>query len=220
MIITDSKKVYPEFKLFKDIYTRIKISDAVTFSKGDTAASINLTFSKDSPFYILTGKLSGSTEFINWTNLGNDTTLSISDINSISKCLKKNAISVEYDNSSFKFNFKDKEDNDVNVTSAPINNVSFTSPFKNIEYIEKELSPDIFRDDLIRIYRSGDEIVDLKTQDSEILLELPRTSVLSFQPKSEKVVIRFTKNPDVDKKYVEIESTYENLTLVQLFATV
>ena len=220
MIITDIKQTYPEFKLFKDIYTRIKISESVTFSKGDTSDSINLTFSKDSPFYILTGKLSGTTEFIKWTNSGNDTTLLISDINSISKCLKKNVSSIEYDASIFKFNFKDKEDNDTHIIACPINNYSFKTPFKSIEYIEKELSSDIFRDDLIRIYRSGDEIVDLKTPDSELLLEIPRTSVLSFQPKAEKVIIRFTKCPNVDRKYVEVETTYENLTLTQIFATV
>lgn len=219
--VNDIKTVYPEFKSFKDIYTRLKVSETVYFrgNKLLYSDSVILGFGSDSPFYRLYGKWENSTKFGEWLRNGKTVSTSIDNINSIAKCLKKNAASIEYDDKKFAFCFNDKDGNpQVVELEDTFREILFESPFKNIEFIEKILESSLFEDDLIRIYRYGDELTLEKTDD--LLLEVPRTSVLSFQPKSENIVIRFTKNPEKCRKYVEIESTYEGLTLTQLFATI
>lgn len=215
--ITDIKKVYPEFKSFKDVYTRLKVSEKVLFTSDNN--KIILGFNEDSPFYRLYGEWDINTEFGNWIKNGKSVSMSIDNINLIAKCLKKNALSIDFDSDKFTFNFNDKDAN--NVTIDFINDskmTTFKSPFKSIDFLEIELDTVLFEDDLIRIYRNNDTLTTDKI--GELLIEVPRTSLLSFQPKSEKVKIRFTKNSEVSRKYVEIETTYEGLTLTQLFATI
>lgn len=221
MQLTDIKQVYPEFKAFKDVYTRLKIADSVRLSSSE--GCINLDFAKESPFYRLYGKWEVDTELSKWIISGASCEILLQDANLIAKCLKKNAKTVESDDNAFTFKFifkfLNEEENERSVVLQNSGDCNvFKSPFLSIEYNEVVMSPQIFEDDLIRLYQDGNTLTTERTD--ILILEVPRTSILSFQPKATEVTVRFTKNPEFDRKYVEVESTYEGLTLTQLFATI
>ena len=62
--LTEPKLVYPEFKYFKNIYTQINIANEVYLSGEDDL--VRLYFSKDSDFYLISGKITAETEFFKW----------------------------------------------------------------------------------------------------------------------------------------------------------
>lgn len=214
MIITDIKQIYPEFKMFKEMYTRLKVSSQIYFYNNN---GVSLEFAKDNAFYRLSGNLLKDSIFCTWIKSGCGALIDIEDINKIAKCLKKNVQSIEYDNTKFIFKFSDKDGNDNSIEIKNISMNTYTSPFRVIKYVERDVDGLLFSDDLIRLYWDGNSVVTERKD--VLLLELPRTTVLVTQ-KDATYKVRFTENPEVDKKYVEIESSTDELKMTQIFATI
>lgn len=216
--ITDVKEVHAEFKYFKNIYTKINISDKIQFKGNDTENCVDMVFIRDSKFSNLIGRLSGDTYFLSWLKESNKIVeLTLEDINLIQKTLKKNVIKIEYDERYFSFNFKDKEENEHEIIVEVLDRgISFNViNFKN----ELEIPASYLASDIVQVFNNNGEISETRTKDK--IIEIPRDRINSII-KDTPLRIKFTEKTIDGSRYVSLSSKNDilGLQLEEIFKTI
>lgn len=227
MVLTaESKNLYNEFKAFKNIYTSINISEGVYFL-ANNLGGINLLFSQDSVFYSLFGEWRVDTEFSKWLQHEKYCVyFELSEINQISKCLKKNAVSVEFEGRTCKFEFNDKDGNLVVIKKGPINLQvqksieARISQYNQIPMKTVFLEDKYFEDDIFEVFLKDEKEVALERTDDK-LLEIPSDRIKS-KIKNSNATISFSELTRLNNRYVKLSFTSEelSLTLNQMFLTI
>ena len=228
-VITDTKQVYPEFKLFKEFYTRIKIAEKVTFY-GENG-KVYLLFPQESPYFIVSGELKLTSEFTKWVCKDNKiVTMLLSDINSISKALKKNVISVSYTETEFTFKFNEKNNDELLETELTyVSEKSSEMAKLQLKYndICSKLTMHVdgdgyFNDELTRTFISADELVISNDPIGEKFLEIPTAKIMSLQKgKMNSCSIDYSyKVSDKVGRYIRISSEADDLKLSQILLTI
>lgn len=220
MEITDIKKVYPEFKFFKDIYTSINKTPDIIFHANNGKITFELINGDDSQYSILYGSfLTISTEFLKWIITSDcKVTATLDDINILAKCLKKNAKTIMADDNTFTFNVitKDGESKSICFTKEKdIPNLKVSNIIKQLKY-SSELPNSFINKEILMVYLKDNKISD--DENDEKLLEIPSKKVLSSL-KNGKYTIKYSDRIGISK-YVMISCTNESLCLNQIFATV
>lgn len=222
---TDAKVIYPEFKYFKNIYTTINIADSVTFFPYDH--KIYMIFSKDSPYYILTGSLKQNSIFTKWIRTVNSVTMNLSQINILAKTLKKNAVEISFENENF-FKFTYLEKDSGNQTEIILNNdTTFNKEdvinnYINLNFTEEhELSDSFINNEICIIYKNSEgKITSDRTKDK--VIEIPSARIRSLIKNGKNKVHICERNILKGSRLIVIESNNDdlNLTLRQVFNTI
>lgn len=222
-IITDTKSVYPEFKFFKNIYVSLNVSEYCTFRWEEKTQKIFLSFSNDSNYYLIAGEISGNTEFFNWLKtINGGVSISLSSISIISKTLKKNAVSIEFENGNyFIFKYLDKESgNELSIKLEPN---KYDNTIDLIHYnlsTEFELSNDFLKNEICTIFRNEDgNLTSERTKDK--ILEIPTARIKSLLKNSKNKLLMSDRDIN-GNRYVAITSSNDeiNLSLTQIFKTI
>ena len=216
--LNDIKLIYPTFKWFKDNYSILnKATRVLLCGQSDV---VKMYFNKDSDYYLLCGEITANNYFSNWLN-GKNVWLSLSDILLLHKCLKKNAISIEYDDESFSLKFTDKEENTHDVKLVNISDISdvrrhidvLSYLTTDIPFDESRLNSEIFT-----AYEKDGELIFKHEEGYEKILEHPSKKFIATQ-KNSTYSLSFSKIYG-NIRYVSLNSYTENITLRQLFATI
>lgn len=220
--ISDAKTVYSEFKEFKNIYTSINNGATLRiFADGD---KIRLLFDK-SEFSILSGRWDHTGEFGKWIIRNKIyTEVSLENFKELARTLKKNVGEIEYDETTFTFNFIDKDGSSKDVR--------FENKTPDLEFINKyrllsalcsvreDLDDKLFEDSLFRVYLTDTgDIVEEKNGSK--LLEIPANRILSLIKNGKKYIQYSIKN-EKGFRYVSVGSSSSELglTLEQFFQTI
>lgn len=221
--ITESKQVYPEFKFFKSIYTTLNIAESIIMIPQKN--NIFLLFSKDSQYYNLQGTLEGNTIFFNWLKTIDSCKITLSEINILGKCLKKNAISIEYEDKhyfSFKYIEKDTEiEKEIKIFNNLNENYSLDiEKFKddNFEFVYT-LSDNFTKSEICTVFRDNNEITTSRSKDK--IIEIPSARIKSIIKNGENKIFVSDRNID-GNRFIKIKSTNKdlNLSLEQIFKTI
>ena len=220
MEITDIKKVYPEFKFFKDIYTSINKAPAVVCHVNDGKLVFEFLGMNDAEFSLVYGKFTKiQTEFLKWL-VSSDCTLQLNmdDVNLLAKCLKKNIQKITYDEENFSFYFLDKEGNSnkINFTKSSPSKLEKINKINSMIKYSEELPEKFLSKDILVVYLKNNKITD--DENYEKLLEIPSKKVESSL-KNGKYQISYSDRIGISK-YVKISCENEILRLSQIFATV
>jgi len=218
-LITDPKAVFPEFKYFKNLYVPLNIAEKITFSAIDGHAM--LKFSDDNEYYKMYGELlDTSSMFMQWLlQYINTVTINYSDIQMIGKCLKKNAIEIEYDSKHFKYKFniqnKDGELEEKEVLLRASNTViDFEcQEFDAVLTNSGILTDDYLKGDVCEIYRKDDGTIT-NERTNEKLLEIPVAKIESLL-KNGNNLFSFSDVNNKNQRYVSITSSTDALKLTQ-----
>lgn len=222
--LTEPKLVYPEFKYFKSIYTQINIANEVYLSGEDDL--VRLYFSKDSDFYLISGKITAETEFCRWLKkYGKTIKASLEDLILIGKTLKKNAASIEYTENYFKFSI-------INSDSCETTDILFKeeelpkelkSQIKNFSKklsVEEELTESYFLDDICTVYLDTSKKIT-QNRTSVKIIDIPTARIKSLIKDSKKELL-FSEIQENGQRFVAIKSSNEELQLEleQFFITI
>ena len=215
--ITEEKLIYPDFKYFKSIYTQINMGNIIYLTgKNDY---VELVYQRDSTFYILTGKLFGNIELFNWLKRTKNTIKTeIDKIVELGKeVLKKNVISIEYDDNTFIYNYSLKDGTTVRREFS-----SCQPPEMKTIIYQKYFSLDssFISEDICEIFiDKNSNITNERTSDK--LIEIPTNRILSLVKDGTNSVF-FTEKNQAGQRYVSIKSRNENLgvELCQEFLTI
>lgn len=220
-IIDNQKDAYNEFKLFKNLYTRIKISSKVYLIGEDN--KVKIIFSKDN-FFILIGEITAESEFINWIKDGKKVVLNMDDVKELKSCLKKQVVSVEFNEDNVIFKFLEKENN--NEKTIIFNADGFSDNVLNIvnninksyDFIEKPVLEEWVNSEIIKLFIDNGKITQTRTTDK--LIEIPVSKVYSIQPNSKINIFYASSRTKNGERYVKIESETDDLKLEQIFLTI
>jgi len=213
-----NKEIFEVVKYFQEIYTSINNEDEILFS------SLSF-FYKASPHYILHGSLveKENNVFISWAK---DKTflLKLSDISDLRNCLKKNVVSLDFDDESFKLIYKDKEEKEKVFLCSKTDVHSYAETVSKIQRINKEIS---FEMELTESFVKDMEILEVYLKDSSItqernsdkVIEIPTKRIISLL-KGSAYFIRFSSKNDEGRRYVDISSKGEYVNMDQIFATI
>ena len=228
-VITENKLVYPEYKLFKEFYTRIKFADKVTFYGMN--GKVLLIFPQDTPYFIVTGELKLTSEFTKWLVKDNKSvTIPLVEINAISKALKKNVESVSYDDNSFTFKFNEKvgdglESREFTYTNKE--NAEVAALRLKYDSICSNLSMHVddsnyFDDELTRTFITPADVTVSNDNVGEKFLEIPTAKLVSLQKgKMNKCYVDYScKISDKMGRYIRVTSEADDLNLSQILLTI
>lgn len=165
-----------EYKFFKNIYSQINIADSVSFIGKNN--KVYLLFSRDSSFYILSGEIDANIEFLKWIKEHNYTiTMSLVQINTLSKLLKKNIVGAEYDEDKFVFKYL-LEDCEFEYTCTNDEELKEIKDY-NLIY-EFKLIEDDLNKDVLEIYLSDGQATREQTNEKLIEIATTKTSIKSL----------------------------------------
>jgi len=158
MRITESKLVYPDFKQIKGIFTSINKAEQIIFYGKN--GKVNLLFSKDSNYFILSGSIdSANTEFFKWL-IDNDKTVVIdaSVLRNIASTLKRDALALDYDDNKFTFVIGTEEVFEevelTNVTSYENDKTKLEAILSKLVHSKSYSADDeIIKDDILNSFR-------------------------------------------------------------------
>lgn len=224
--ITETKELYEEFKYFKNIYTKINLSKYIQLLGDKENDVVYINFVRDTVFSNLIGKLTGNTHFLNWLKEDNKSIIiSLETINELSKTLKKNVVSVSYDDDEFIFKFNDKEDQARTVvikrdTTKETERIiaafhTLIVKFDN----DYKLSDDFLNSDILEVFHENGNIGRNRTKDK--VIEIPKARLNSYI-KDEDLILKFSDKNEIGARFVSISSKSEKLglELVEIFQTI
>jgi hypothetical protein len=213
--LIDIKTIYNDFKYFKSIYTQINIdSEAYLIGQKDY---VELVYDRASSFYILTGKLFGDIELLKWLKTGKTIKVQIANLVDLGKVLKKNVISIQYDDNTFIYEYKAKDTEEIiklefTVCNPPsVTNIAYTNQFK--------LDKKFFESDICEIFNKDGKLTEERTSDK--IIEIPTNRILSIVKDGENTIC-FTNKNELGQRYVSIISLNNQLgiELCQEFLTI
>ena len=226
MKIEDSKLVYPEFKYFKNIYTKINLAEEIFFEGNEN--DVDLYFNTESSFAILYGKIEKQeTEFLKWLK---DKTVKfkMADIIQIGKCLKKNAVSIEYDDTNFIFNFTDKDGVEIKVSLENSQYEKLKEIKRKIQLVKQydiksgkiDLEKEDFQSDIFVIYNEEEKVSRKRTSDK--IIEIPKERINSLLKDFTNVNIQYSTKDNIGARYVILSSKNDefNLELSEMYKTI
>lgn len=220
MEVIDSKNSFNEFKFFKKIYTKIKSAERVLFTSRDN--TLFLLFPKNS-FYLLYGEVLFESKFVEWfKNKNINFTVNLDDIALLKSCLKKNVISVSYNDDEFIFEFTDSEGNNKKIAFRNQENIPKDFDVELISEIEKklvykfEIDETYFSDELFKVFLEEENLSLNRTENK--VLEIPTARILSYQ-KTNNNELQFSERNN-DTRYVALSSSGDELKLKQIFLTI
>ncbi len=214
---TDIKTIYPTFKFFKDFYGILNRADECYLVGSD--GSFDIFFSQDSQYYLLCGTIWEKNIFTEWLN-GKTVTLKYDDIVLLHKCLKKNVLSIDYDDNKFILEYTNKD----GETLISVINVSKPDYNKTIVALDlMSYSADIDRKnidvEIFTVFENNKELL-FKHQDGyDKLIEYPSKKFLSHQ-KDGDYFIMYSDRLESGIRFVGVASSTEKITLKQIFATI
>ena len=216
--ITEPKLVYNEFKYFKNIYTTLNRSNYIIFSKKENNVSLDFLNDPADVFYILRGETSSKTLFFNWIREFNIICkVSLSTLKTIKETLKKEVVSVSWNEESFTFKTVNEG---ITIFNEPSLEGLLEKP-KDISNIlpEKEvITEDFFKDDITEIFEGSNGEISLERTEIKIL-EIPSKKILSTLKNGKPFIKRINQGT---RRLVAIEFEDEELelSLIQIFATI
>lgn len=215
---TDIKTIYPTFKFFKDYYSILNRADEV-YLFGSTDSSFDIYFSQDSQYYLLSGTIWEKNIFTEWLYC-KTATLKYDDVVLLHKCLKKNVISIDFDDNEFILEYTDKEGNTIKTTvsvSTPDYNKTITAV--DLMYHSADIDRKNIDVEILSVFEKENEIV-FKHQDGyDKLIEYPAKKFLSHQ-KDGTYFITYSDRLESGIRFVGINTSTEKITLKQIFATI
>jgi len=217
--IFTEKEIFEVVKYFKDIYTTINLKEEIYLVGRD------FYYSSD-PYFLIYGTLAedDSNVFVKWLN-DKRTTISISEINKLRECLKKNVVSMEFDDKEFKISYKDKENIKQYFLCENKENKKLESTVQKIKNIQSalitkaELDENLFNRDIFEVYIDDrGNLVETYTENK--LIEIPVKKIVSNQKGADSKYVRFGPKDNLGKRYVELSSLSNKIELHQLYATI
>lgn len=242
MILTDIKQVYLEFQFWKKIYTTLNRAEEMLIYPADvpTESYVNVIFNS-TRFYKFFGKIYGDNTFVKWINSGHTIKMNLTDLKEIKSALKKNCVSIETTETSFKYTYNVSTDDGEKEVSNIFTDVSdsditknFISDIKNYVVTEHIIQNDELTGILdkdaksvfISVIMKDGKLVSTKSEGSETILEIPRSKALSSNvPCSSKDdtftgAISYTDRDLEDHRLVSITTKSDLLELTQTFKTI
>jgi mevalonate kinase len=213
------KEIFEVVKYFKDIYTNMNQSEEVFF-KGKRF------FYKNNPHFLLHGELLGDDNnvFVNWISKTKSVKVRIKDMDELRNCLKKNIVSLDISEKEFKLTYKDREEVQKVFLCSEEDESIMDQTIDKIETISKELkgkekldSSKIDSLEILELYSDGQKLLESRTDDK--IIEIPVKRIVSLMKESE-YSIRFSNKNEQGRRYVEISSQNQDLSMSQIFATI
>lgn len=216
MRISD-KSFVEVFKYIKDINTSINHFGEITCVGNGN--EIELYFEANS-FYILYATLKGSNAFIDW---GKDKQFAfpLETLKTISKCLKKNMLAIEYDDTTFSFCVSEnEEETKINlevITETPENKNKKEKILKELNK-NKDVSVALLENDLFQLFLdSNNEVSEEATEDK--LVEIPTKKILSATKNCSRFTVSYSEKVG-DFRYVSLESENDLIKMNEILAVI
>jgi hypothetical protein len=218
------KDIFEVVKYFKSIYPIINIKDKV-FITNDKSGYAEFYYTVDQ-FYMMHGRLyknKDSNIFLDW--IGNkDFIIDLKSMSKIKESLKKNIISADIDESTFRINYTDKDGSAQSFVCSTTDSIDseFKSVVEKINLLNKELGSDIeldksvFSDEITEIYMAEGST----SSSQEKVFELPSKRILSLIKNANKHIMRISGELPNGKKLIEISSENDFVRLSEIFAII
>lgn len=203
MLITDNKKVYSEFKFWKDYWTKLNKFDYIIFNN-------KKAFLFDSnKFFICYIEFKATDNcFLDWTE-NKYCKLDITNLNKIRSTKKKDSVLLEYNNDYFKFSNTGEEivlENDVSL----LENLKIFYTFENI--LDNNTECEISINENLDIFEFFD--------DTEKILEIPTKKIKILNNNSIYKIYWSDKNKNNLIRYIKLQSINDDILINQLFKTI
>ena len=227
MEITEKKELSKEFKYFKSHYVSLNFGyeNILLYPENN---ELNLLFYPSNQFSIITGKiLNLETVFLNWC-MTHPVVANIQDFIKIGKCLQKNIVKIEYNDSFFTFIFNNKEEQEEKVvfkTGIPEEVKKLLEKLNNAKTalttsIIFPLSDEYFDGELFEVYIGENNSISPKRVHEKII-EIEKKEIKALLKNRTSSAINYSTPDSLSHRYVRISSCDNdlNLELSQYFIT-
>ena len=210
------KEMFEVVKYFKLLYSSIKYKEEIIVYND------SLYFEADQ-YSILFGKLKQhDNEFSKWVSKGKTFIMTVSDINLLRGCLKKNVESIEISDSEFKFTYKDRDGNTMVFLCSDMGKEAIPPIMKKTEAIKKSLGAskpvETTNRDLLEIYLTEENVLT-EERTSDKIIEIPIPKIVSLL-KDSQLLLSYSEKDEEGSRFVGLTSENNLVSLTQLFVTI